>query len=254
MKNMKKESRKGQVTVFVIIAVVIIAAVAGVLLMRGGVGTSVVPVPAEFKIIQDGVGNCLKNASLEGIYFIGLQGGYYNVPEPKENYEFLNIPVYLNKGVKAVPSETIIEGQLKAAMNDSLTLCLNNFNSYKAQGYSFDGTNIKSLKTDISGDKIITTLDWPVAVKKGESTYILRSFRQETNFDFPKKYNLVKQFVDEQAKDMQAIPISYMANLAYDNDFLIETIELTNTTTLYTFAFNETYGGQEYLYNFVVKY
>jgi hypothetical protein len=253
MKKGMLSSRNGQITIFVIIALVIVAGIGGYFLLKNSNFSVLGPSP-EFKVINDNVEKCLENSTLEGIYFIGLQGGYWNVPGDKESYLVMEEPVYVNKGVVTMPSKDTIEKELALAINESIRICINNFEDYKSQGYGFEGGEIKSIKTDIENDKITTTLTWPVKITKEDSTYTLGKFTKEIDFDFMSKYNVVKNFTEEQKKTPTDVPYIYLADISNENKIDVETIHLDNTTVIYTFIFPNKFKDQEFLYSFAARY
>jgi len=153
-----------------------------------------------------------------------------------------------------MPSEAKIESELGKAIKESMKLCAGNFSEYGAMGYSFTIGEITSAKAPIVGKKITSSINWPITVRKEESSQTFATFSKDIDFDFTAKYNLVKQFIDEQAKDPANMLLSYTAKLASDNNFTIETIELRDKVILYTFIFPEKHKEQEFIYSFIVKY
>src|SRR3990167_7805577 len=97
-----KVNRRAQVTIFVVIAVVIVALASVSYLVVKNKESDVPKTPeaAAFKTYIDG---CLKDSLEEVLIVMGQRGGYYNLPSNSLNDElsvgFLdyNVPYYLNE-------------------------------------------------------------------------------------------------------------------------------------------------------------
>jgi len=85
--------RKGQVTIFIIIAIVLVAAVAGFFIFRGGI--SLDNVPASIEPIYTTFLTCLEEDALVGIDVLESQGGYIEMPvfEPGSSYMPFSSPL-----------------------------------------------------------------------------------------------------------------------------------------------------------------
>ena len=70
---------KGQVTLFIIIAILIVGLVVGYFAFRGTLGPS--SIPADLRPAYDFYVSCLESTADEGIHLLGEQGGYIEVPE-----------------------------------------------------------------------------------------------------------------------------------------------------------------------------
>jgi len=248
------KSKRSQVTIFIIIAIVIVVAIGGLAYVYkdnlagffGGRFGEDVKLEVE---------NCIYNTTMDAIYFNGLQGGYYQVDVPNIEYDFLQVPIYVAGRTLSIPSETKIEQQLAMAIEDSISFCLNKVSEKFSGKYNLGIDESGKASATISSKQIKIMLDWPISVKKieGSETKILSKFSKTINFDFSRKYLLVKQFSQEQAKNPGEALISYMADLSYENNFVTEAIQIDETTVIYTFLFNEKYNNQSYIYGFGVK-
>ena len=125
--NLFSKNHRGQVTIFIILAVVIIAAVALYFIFRGNLAPTT-QIPQEFQPAYNTFLSCLQNNVQSGISILESQGGYIYLPqfEPGSIYSpfssqlnFLGNPIpywfYVsgnNIAKQQVPSQTLMQTQL----------------------------------------------------------------------------------------------------------------------------------------------
>jgi hypothetical protein len=94
-----KVNRKGQMTIFVIIGIIILIGVGMIIsynktsserLLSEELHTKVVEIPLMFQPINDYVESCIAKTGKEGIKLIGIHGGYIDLEEYDINYDLAN--------------------------------------------------------------------------------------------------------------------------------------------------------------------
>src|SRR3989344_2580638 len=120
--------KRGQVTIFVIVAVIIVAVVGGDFVLRSdGIGGDVdlpsTPEGVEFKVYMD---ECLEDVLEEKIYALGFSGGYHSIGEEdfvgfNRSDDLLTVPYYLGIGGDALlPTRESLENQLAESISSDL--------------------------------------------------------------------------------------------------------------------------------------
>jgi hypothetical protein len=174
--NKRGKNNKGQVTIFIIIAVLII--VLGVLFFVFKDSLNIGKTSVETEPIQTNILSCLESTSEEGINHIALYGGYYKIQEGISfSYLADEIPYYYINSKENVPSISRVERELEYYINENLKSCVN-FSSFEEQGFSINEGNLSS-SVNINEDKINVKINYPLTIKKGESTYRLKDFKTE---------------------------------------------------------------------------
>ncbi len=166
---LKKRGKQAQVTIFIaagaLFLVLIVLAV-----ITSNVGKDFIlgatDKPSFGVTIQEYVDSCVREISEEGLIFISMQGGYYNVPEPNKQQFFIKIPYYFDLGEKKFPSKQQIAIELSNYVTDKLPSCLNDFEPFKEQGYRFKTETIKT--TAMLEQDVIINVNYPIKVIKGE--------------------------------------------------------------------------------------
>src|SRR3989344_3361588 len=170
--NFLNNKKKGQITIYVILGIVIVVALAGAFVLKEYITKSNFEREAEkfnvgedFIPVYDSYINCIKDITYDGIETMASQGGYIEIPR----YEYVVNPLipFSNKlnifennnleiaywfyetgnGIKIEKIPTINDMQLSLSdyINDNLLVCTTNFTGY--QGYNIN--NFESFETNV---------------------------------------------------------------------------------------------------------
>ncbi|MBT4416495.1 hypothetical protein HOC80_00150, partial [archaeon] len=91
--------KRGQVTLFIIIGIVIVILIALGVYFRGelfdAVGlTEELFYPSEIQEVVDEVQDCVDISTYEAVVSVGYKGGYYNTPSSAFVNEYVTLPYY----------------------------------------------------------------------------------------------------------------------------------------------------------------
>ena len=182
-----KGNNKGQVTIFIIIAVFIIGAVTIFFVSKGSLTFTEMPVSIE--PVYNTFLSCLEENTLTGISILGFQGGYIELPdfEPGSHYmpfssqlDFLGNPIpywYYVSGnniqKEQVPSENDMEEQLGDFIAENIGDCV--FDDYYEQGFeiSLDTLEDREIKVNIKDNEVDVSLDMNLNILKGEESSLI---------------------------------------------------------------------------------
>jgi hypothetical protein len=147
-RNIKKQNKKGQLTLLIIAAIVIILVIVLYFAFSGNFINS--EVPREMRPIYDAYLNCLEDITIDGAKLMGQQAGYLNVPEfdPGSSYRpfssqlnFMNQPVPYwiyasgnNILKEQIPEKSDMQEELATYLEERLDLC--NLEIYREQGFA----------------------------------------------------------------------------------------------------------------------
>ena len=129
-------SKRGQITIFIIIGLIIVIAV-GLFYLKSSVETKELEKIPDYQIaepIRFFVQSCLDNVVDNGIFYTNFQGGYYDVPNSLY-YFFAEIPFYFYLGNDALPDKATFESEFSKYVKNELPICINNFEAFKEMGY-----------------------------------------------------------------------------------------------------------------------
>ena len=252
--------KRGQVTVFIIIGIVILFLFAGLLFVVKSVTKEKAEAEQEamveayeFNSIQMFIDHCLQRTSNEGMRFVSFRGGYYQVPEPAEDQIFVKIPYYFDVGQKRFPTKEDISRQVELYVEDKMKSCLNDFIVFKNQGFSF--VEEEMTATVQLGTSVVFELDYPLQVQKGESIKQLQHFSYKLPVNFEYIYNIIDQTVFEQERNVNFVPLGHLSVASQENDFTFEVSYLDNDVVVYSYVFDQyPIDREEYVFVFANRY
>lgn len=226
------ESRRAQITVFVIIAIVIVAAVVLVFVFRDSIFGS--QTGGEFESVYESFDNCVEQSTLRGLQIAGIQSGYVDVPEfePGSDYapfssqlDFLGNPVpywyYVSSnGVvkEQVPSISVIETQMEEYLELELERC--EFNDFRNQGMIIDYSS-PSVNVEISDRFTDVSVNMEINVERGDSRERKTNHEVRVDTRFGDLYNTAREIYSKQKQD------AFLEN--YDVDVLYNYAPVTGT-------------------------
>jgi hypothetical protein len=246
--------KKGQITGFIILGIVIIAFVSVFIFMNKTATTETAEVAnpqAHNDAIKRFVSSCIRNVGQQGLYTNSLQGGYYTPPVLNQQYLNLEIPYYWYDQDNLLPDKHKIATEMSEYVDAKLPECINNFKNFEKEGYRFKSGLIKT-DTEINEEEIQFTVNYPLTIIKDSRSTDLKVFTEKIQFNFNDKYEIIKNVLNKQEEVPKAVPLGFVSNLAHEKDFVFETVSLQNQTILYTFIFEE--NDDHYIFAYAAKY
>jgi hypothetical protein len=176
---------KGQVTIFIIIAVLVIAFIALFFIFREKV--PVQKSSSEVSPIYTKTLSCLESTANEGVKYIVLNGGYYKIPEGNAFVYFTDeVPYYYINSKNTMPSMNRVQKELGDYIINNLKSCVN-ITSFEEQGFNVSEGNI-TVSAVVNGDEIQIQANYPLTVKKGEDTSTFEEFQTTINSNIERLY------------------------------------------------------------------
>ena len=203
---------KGQTTIFIIIAILIVAVFAGFFIFRDKISIS--RIPASMQPIYTSFLSCLEEDALVGIDILMSQGGYIEIPEfePGSAYmpfssqlNFLGNPIpywYYVSGnnieKEQVPSKKYMETELEDFIEQRISEC--SFDNYYDSGYAIYSESPKA-SVEIQDKDIEINLKMDLTIEKDDETVLVKDHRVVTNSKLGKLYDsAIKVYEEEQSK------------------------------------------------------
>ncbi len=215
-------NKNAQITVFVILALVIIGSIVVYFLFKDKIFP--VEVPSEIKPAYEYYSSCIQNVVEKGADIMSSQAGYIYLPEFRKGSEYapfsselgfmgLGVPYWYyitENGLKSeqIPSKKNMEAQLARYLKEEIAKC--DFSSLKAQGYIIEVQEPTSSSMSIENDKIKGSLNQKISIAKGESNFILSSQSFETNSQLGDFYNKAREIYNYEKKS------SFLENYSID--------------------------------------
>tara|TARA_Y100000310_G_scaffold295904_1_gene327695 strand:- start:4125 stop:4877 length:753 start_codon:yes stop_codon:yes gene_type:complete len=216
--------KKGQITVFIVLGLVIVVILSFIFYLREDVSKFFIDeqeesivLPSEVIKVRNFVESCIEEVSLDALESIGKYGGY--VFPTKISIES-GIPYYAFNNKNYIPEKEIIEGEISFYINQQLDFCTRNFVDFPQ--FNIKKSAIRSF-TNIDDNDISIDLNYLLEIYKGDEKFQLNRFQ---GIKIPIRLGIIYGVVNEILKDQNNynpnICVSCIADIAEENDLFIE--------------------------------
>ncbi len=211
---LKRWDKRGQVTIFIIIAVIIIAVVAAFFILRGRITPAAVP--ASLEPVYSSFLSCLEEDTAVGITVLESQGGYIELPEftagsqymPfSSQLNFLGNPIpywYYVSGnniqQEQVPSVNDMEEQLGTYIEGKIRGCI--LDTYLENGYGVSMGDEVSADVTINEDNVEVSLSMDLAMERAEDSVIVDEHNVILNSKLGQLYADAKAIYDYEQESL----------------------------------------------------
>jgi hypothetical protein len=178
-------NKKGQLTIFIILAILIVAVVAGFLIFRGNFGFSTMD--RDFQPIYNNFLGCIEEEIDNGILILETHGGYIESPEFQpgslafpfsSELDFVGVDIpywyYVSGGgvqKTQIPSVSDMESQLEEFVLQRIEFC--NFESFYERGYTLKLGEDPKADVKIKDNEVTLDLDMSFLSSYGsESVFV----------------------------------------------------------------------------------
>ena len=238
--------KRGQVTLFIIIGIVIVLLVAGFLAFKGNLLKSEwekaqaesLAIPDEAQEVHDHVSGCVEELVEEPVNLLGMQGGYITLPEdpvPSSAYNpFSNsLEIFEGSGMRSaywfyeaangiqydqMPLKEEMELEMAEYINNNLASCTSNFSLF--QEYNVSVGDVYT-EVEILDDKVLFTVDYPVRIELEEWVFDFPYFYESVDVPLGRMYEAAVTIQMQENEDY------YLENMAYDVLVLDEDVPLS---------------------------
>ncbi|MEK6872114.1 MAG: hypothetical protein AABX16_04385 [Nanoarchaeota archaeon] len=229
--------KKGQVSFFIILGVVIVAFIGLYLFLSGKIylGKSI---PLDIQPVHSFVSMCLEQSTREAVIAIGFGGGYY----PRSAQATSSGVVYFFNDENNIPSKKMIEESLSLYIQEFMPFCIDDFADFKDINVSADAMKVT---TQISEDSVVVHANYPLSVVKGKSVYTLENFESSLHVRLDTIMAVSEKIVKEHVR-ANAVCIDCLGRFSDEYGIVIAFDDYEEDTTIYTildeYSLNETYA------------
>ncbi len=219
-------NKKGQVTLFVIIAIVIVVLGFSFFMFKDKLFLKSSNIHTEE--VSTFVQNCIEKSLPIVINEIAESGGYFF--SPKYSTES-GTPYYYFNNYDLSPSLEQIESELSENLEVLVSLCAEGSQNFTDLKVEFEEANVFSK---IEDNKILFSVEYPVNITKEENTYFLKDFGTfEQNTEFKKFYDISQKIILSIQQE-NSLCMSCFSNFALENDLSINIENPYNQTFIFS--------------------
>jgi hypothetical protein len=206
-------NKGGQVTIFIIIAIIIVAGIVTVVLLRSNlfakqIPTSIQPVYKTFL-------SCIEDKALVGIDLLESQAGYIELPAVEVGSSYIpfssqlnflgsSIPYWYyisgnNIQKEKIPTKGNMENELENFIQERVRTC--SFENYYQEG--FEITQDEPIVTiSIKNDNVVVDLSMNLEITKGEDSVSVKNHRVTVQSKLGALYNSALTLYKKEKKEM----------------------------------------------------
>ena len=215
--NNYQRGKRGQITLFIIIAIIIVSLVVGVFLLKDVIFQK--RLPASLEPVYNTFLSCLEQDTLTGIDVLESQAGYIYLPNFDTGSEYMPFSSQLNVlgnpvpywyyvsgnnfQKEQVPSKTEMEQQLADFIESKVSACV--FDDYYEQGYDIIMQEPEA-KVSISDKSIMVNLDMLMEISKAEETAKVSSHEINVNSKLGELYKAALEVYNHE-QDTLFLPL-----------------------------------------------
>ncbi|MEN7982213.1 MAG: hypothetical protein ABFQ65_02105 [Nanoarchaeota archaeon] len=212
-KMFTKGKNKGQITIFIIVAILIVGIVVGYFALRDvflkeQIPTSMEPIYTTFL-------SCVEESLLTGIDVLESQGGYIVLPEFEagskympfsSQLDFLGNPIpywYYVSGnniqKEQVPTKTEMQNQIADFVEEKIKNC--KFDNYYEQGFEII-LGESDASVSINNQEVSVNLDMNLGIEREEEIVLIKSHKIVVNSNLKKLYDTAIRVYEKEQKDL----------------------------------------------------
>ncbi|MBS3066638.1 hypothetical protein J4205_02325 [Candidatus Pacearchaeota archaeon] len=185
--------KKGQVTIFIIIAMLIVAGIV-LFFAVANIQYTKEPVLIDTDSVYSYTESYIENVARDCLEKIGKQGGYYEIPR---EIKILDTAYWYYEGINIQPFLVTLENETNKCVTDVLKnttdIVLGPFN--KTNSVEIDKERITS-KIKIYENFVNVDVYYPISISKGDATSLVYSFETSFRINFYKLYELATEVVN----------------------------------------------------------
>jgi len=227
------KNKRGQITIFIIIAIVIV--VVGILIytfypeIKAGFGLGL-------KNPQEFIQSCIENEIEDNVEKLSLQGGsldpahYIMYNNDKIEYICYTGEYYKTCIVQQPMLKEHVESEIKNEIDDDVEACFDSMEkSYQKRGYD---VSLKKGEKDVEllPKRIVATFNYSLTLTKGEDSEKHDSFRVVMNNNLYELISIANSILEWEATHGDAETTVYMN---YYHDLKVEKKKQSDGTTIY---------------------
>jgi len=212
-RNICPKSKRSQVTIFIILAIIIIALVAGFFIFKDKLTAS--KLPSDMQPIYTSFLSCLEEDTLTGIEILESQAGYIELPDFEAGSAYMpfssqlnflgnSIPYWYyisgnNIEREQVPSKKDMEKELENYLDGKIRNCF--LDTYYEEGYSIYLGEPES-NVNINEDSVEVNLDMDLEINKGEDSAIVKNHKLYVGSKLGKLYDSALKVYEKEQEEL----------------------------------------------------
>jgi len=251
------QSKKGQITVFMVIGIVLLIAVFLYFSISGMIEKNKLQaeiegagLPTDIRPIKNYIEKCIYEIGVPGIYLLGSQGGYINPPYG-ETFEtdYANMAYGYFNGEERLPTIPDMEEQISGYMADHIMPCVAGVDLFGEMGYEIE-RETPIVSSIISKEDIIIKVEMPTTIKRREIIWKHEDYVKRIPIRLGYVRDVAQEIVENHKEDTSLIDMEFFGSF----DLFTGFAPFDDETTVYTLYDEESaIDGDLFPFLFVIR-
>ncbi len=207
------ENRRGQVTIFIILAILVVGGIVTYLIFRQNISS--VSLPASIQPVYTTFLSCVEEQTQIGINLLGAQAGYIELPEFEPGSSYMPFSSQLNLfgnpipywyyvsgnniQREQIPTEQDMEKSLADFIDDRISYC--NFDNYYEDGFEISLGESKTVVDMKKGD-VVVSMNLDLSVNKGEDSVVVSNHNVEVKSKIFDLYTSAMKLYEKEQEEL----------------------------------------------------
>ncbi len=260
---LKKEiNKKGQVTIFIIVAIVIVIFSSIIYFNRSNIFVS--QEERTERLVKDYTTSCIQEKSINELFLLGKKGGYNNTFSYFNGNYQTSIPTFYKEGKILFPELSFFEKEYQLVLEEQVYFCLQNLTDKK----EFNGYVISIIYPDVEEefmvsvsfeDKILIKNNFQIRLqnKENQKIQIIDDLGIILPFSFQKNYNSVKEILLSQNLNSSGgnfINLYDISRISKEEGFAFQIVDLGDSDYALALYWENSLKPKPYIYSFILRY
>ncbi|MFA4960037.1 MAG: hypothetical protein WC548_00020 [Candidatus Pacearchaeota archaeon] len=210
--DLKRFDKRGQVTIFIILAIVIVGSIIVYFLLGDEFENDI---PSDFIPVYDYYVSCIEDIAKGGIALMGEQGGYIEKPDFIKGSSYMPFSSqldFLGQGIpywmyisgnnilrEQVPVKQDMEEQLNEYVSERIGFC--DFSDFEMRGYDVYLSD-SDVKTKINDMNVVLEINSPLSIYFGNQSVVVENHEISLESKLGKYYKLALEIYNHEKKNV----------------------------------------------------
>lgn len=233
--------KRSQITVFIVIGIILIISI-GLFIFLNNSKSDIVENQIEeayedvdVNSLRMHIEKCIEQTGKDAIYYVSLQGGYYDLPYHSFYSYDGYAPYYYIHNASFFPTKKFIENEISYYMDEDLVYCAREYNITEII------VSDSETETTITKDNVLFKVDMPIEIKIGDESKIISEFvGSYDKIPLDTVLEISKRITDTNIQNISNLCISCLIDITAEYGWNIS-VHIEDENILFSIYNNEYY-------------
>jgi hypothetical protein len=255
--------KKGQITLFIIIALAVILVIGGAVFyfsgqtkakndraVRDAISASAAG-DSDYSVVNLFVQECLEMSSINGIFDLGMQGGYYNLPKQTLKTEKGEIPFFYQNGRQLSITHRKLITEYQDYIKDNAVKCAD-FSVLKKRGITVKAKE-PEVVVKLLNDEAVVELTYPLTITKDGTKKTMEKWTYTLPFGYEYVFFMYNDLISTIAENPKYKDLTQLVSFTDYEAMIVPVNKTTDIYILSTYRHGIEERNERYNFMFAVE-